>query len=94
MPISRGMKLTATNGKEMRALDVFSEAFRYLRDSFLQCIEKKYFLNLQDTDVQWVITVSDVWDDAAKYFIREAANLVRFCFTTSYRISIRLIQLK
>ena len=70
------MNLTAANGKEMAALDVFSGVFKYLRDRLLQCIEI-LSVDVEDTDIQWVITVPDDWGYTAKCFIREAATLVR-----------------
>lgn len=84
------MNLTAANGKEMSALDVLSGVFKYLRDRLLQYIAM-CLVDVEDTDIQWIITVSDDWGDAAKYLIREAANLVRYITLLHYKLRIIFI---
>lgn len=85
------MNLTAANGMEMAALDVFSGVFKCVRDRLMQYIAMRS-VDVKDTDIQWVITVSDDWSDAAKCFIREAATLVRHVkdyldyFKTNYKL--------
>ncbi|XP_048860114.1 heat shock 70 kDa protein 12A-like [Brienomyrus brachyistius] len=73
--ISRNLMITAANGKPLRALKVFSESLRYLKDHALNTIQghtsgKKFI----SSDVTWVLTVPAIWDAAAKQFMREAAT--------------------
>ncbi|KAL1268863.1 hypothetical protein QQF64_034226 [Cirrhinus molitorella] len=58
----------------MKAIKVFSESLRYLKDHALKRIEvhtqgRKYIAS----DVTWVLTVPAIWPAAAKQFMREAA---------------------
>lgn len=66
--------ITAKNGAQMKAMTVFSESLRYLKDHALDRIEKhtagKKFIA---SDVTWVLTVPAIWHAAAKQFMREAA---------------------
>ena len=38
------------------------------------------FLNLQEDDIFWVLTVPAIWDDEARQFMRKAAFLVSIHF--------------
>lgn len=58
------------------AFDVFSAAIKFLRGHLLDNIEKKD-AGVRETDIQWVLTVPAIWDDADKQFMREAAEKVR-----------------
>ncbi|KAL1268794.1 hypothetical protein QQF64_034157 [Cirrhinus molitorella] len=58
----------------MKAIKVFSESLRYLKDHALAKIEEntqgqKYIAS----DATWVLTVPAIWPAAAKQFMREAA---------------------
>ena len=65
------------SGKKMKALTVFSKAIQYLKDDLL--VEaKKAVLNVKYDDVVWVLTVPAIWNDAAKQFMREAAQMVTY----------------
>lgn len=59
------------------AFDVFSAAIKFLRDHLLEHLEERALGRVSWTDIQWVITVPAIWDDAAKQFMREAAEKVR-----------------
>jgi len=66
--------ITASNGKTMKAIKVFSESLRFLKDHALAKIgettqERKFIAS----DVTWVLTVPAIWPAAAKQFMREAA---------------------
>jgi len=65
------------SGKKMNALTVFSMAIRYLKDDLLVEV-KKALLNVKNDDVDWVLTVPAIWNDAAKQFMREAAQRVTY----------------
>ncbi|XP_043988304.1 heat shock 70 kDa protein 12A-like [Gambusia affinis] len=69
------MKIKATNGKEMKALQVFAEALKCLKEDALSYIAqhtagKKFTAS----DFTWVLTVPAIWDHSAKEFMREAAT--------------------
>ena len=65
------------SGKKMEALTVFSKAIQYLKDDLLVEV-KKAVLNVKHDDVVWVLTVPAIWNDAAKQFMREAAQMVTY----------------
>lgn len=60
------------NGNAMSALVVFSESLRYLKQSLLDEI-KNQFINIELSEIKWVITVPAIWSDPAKTFMRRAA---------------------
>ncbi|XP_003198604.1 heat shock 70 kDa protein 12A [Danio rerio] len=72
--IHRDLMITAKNGGQMKALTVFSESLRYLKDHALEKVKEnptgKTFIA---SDVTWVLTVPAIWNAAAKQFMREAA---------------------
>ena len=71
--------ITAANGKQMSALEVFSAAINFLKDHFLKNINNRNTGNKITVDVvRWVLTVPAIWDDSAKQFMREAAKKVFF----------------
>ena len=57
----------------MAALEVFSMAIKYLRDQMMSDINKALSVDLEDEDIQWVLTVPAIWTETAKRFMREAA---------------------
>ncbi|XP_026017348.1 heat shock 70 kDa protein 12A-like isoform X2 [Astatotilapia calliptera] len=63
------------NGRSMKALKVFTEALRYLKEDALKFISEdsggKQFIA---SDFTWVVTVPAIWDPSAKQFMREAAT--------------------
>ncbi|XP_015258705.1 PREDICTED: heat shock 70 kDa protein 12A-like [Cyprinodon variegatus] len=72
---TRDLTIKAANGREMKALDVFAEALRFLKDDAL----KFSSINTEGRrftadDFTWVLTVPDNWDDSAEQFMREAAS--------------------
>ncbi|XP_039463477.1 heat shock 70 kDa protein 12A-like isoform X1 [Oreochromis aureus] len=73
--LSRDVVITAANRKSMKALKVFTEALRYLKDDALRTInvntEGRKFTA---SDFTWVLTVPAIWDPSAKQFMREAAT--------------------
>lgn len=72
--IHRDLMITAKNGGQMKALTVFSESLRYLKDHALEKVkENPTGKNFTASDVTWVLTVPAIWNAAAKQFMREAA---------------------
>lgn len=66
------MMLKDINGKEMKAIDVFSKCIGYLKDHMFQSMKDK-IPDIQETDITYVLTVPAIWDDSAKQFMRKAA---------------------
>jgi len=72
--LNRETTLEVSNGKPMKALDVFTFAINYLHTKALEVIrERTGDENFDSGDVQWVLTVPEIWKPAAKQFMREAA---------------------
>ena len=63
------------NKKDMPALQVFSSAIKYLKDHLSKEVDKK-MTRFEENDIFWVLTVPAIWTDAAKKFMREAAQKV------------------
>ena len=68
--------LTATNGKTVEASVVFIAAFKELQkqaNSYLKRnkVSKKLFKKCTTQDIQWIITVPAIWNDKAKYRMRQ-----------------------
>ncbi|XP_060600487.1 heat shock 70 kDa protein 12B-like [Ruditapes philippinarum] len=58
--------------RRMFAIDIFSLSIRYLRDHFFSELQKKYS-GIEETDIQYVITIPAIWEDNGKQFMRMAA---------------------
>lgn len=66
--------LEASNGRHMKALEVFSHSINYLHKRALEVIrERTGDEHFTSRDIQWVLTVPAIWKPAAKQFMREAA---------------------
>ena len=57
----------------MPAMEVFSKALRYLGDVLLRFIHDTEVIEIEDTDIQWVLTVPAIWRPGARHFMRKAA---------------------
>ncbi|KAM9342628.1 heat shock 70 kDa protein 12A-like [Pholidichthys leucotaenia] len=73
--LSSHVMIKAANGKTMKALKVFTEALRFLKDDALNTIaENTAGRKFIASDFIWVLTVPAIWDPSAKQFMREAAT--------------------
>ncbi|CAN9512659.1 unnamed protein product [Ophioblennius macclurei] len=72
--LNSDLMITAANGKSMKALKVFTEALRYLKDSALKTINNTSGREFIASDFNWVLTVPAIWDPSAKQFMRKAAT--------------------
>ncbi|XP_060594731.1 heat shock 70 kDa protein 12A-like [Ruditapes philippinarum] len=73
--IQRNIMLEDATEKKLPAKTVFSLAIRFLKDDLLSMSKQR--LNdggLDVNDIHWVLTVPAIWNDAAKQFMREAAE--------------------
>uniref|UniRef100_A0A3Q0T8W4 Heat shock protein family A (Hsp70) member 12A.2 n=1 Tax=Amphilophus citrinellus TaxID=61819 RepID=A0A3Q0T8W4_AMPCI len=72
--ISRDVTIKAANKKSMKALKVFTEALRFLKEHTLRTIsENTAGRSFTASDFTWVLTAPVIWDPSAKQFMREAA---------------------
>ncbi|XP_035673083.1 heat shock 70 kDa protein 12B-like [Branchiostoma floridae] len=71
--ITKNTKLTARNGKRLRAMDVFAHALRFLKDKALQVMKERTSVEFTTADIQWVLTVPAIWQSSARQFMRDAA---------------------
>ncbi|KAL7668731.1 hypothetical protein ACOME3_009422 [Neoechinorhynchus agilis] len=65
--------LTASNGKQILAMQIFTYALVYFKDHALRELSEQAGVNIVSSDVKWVITVPAIWRQPAKAFMREAA---------------------
>ncbi|KAL3889658.1 hypothetical protein ACJMK2_001992 [Sinanodonta woodiana] len=69
--LSRNTVIRDVTGKEMLAMDVISAGIEFLNEKMIE--DLRHFPIIRYTDIQWVLTVPAIWDDAAKQFMRLAA---------------------
>lgn len=69
------MQLKDEKGGAMKAFHVFSSAIKFLKNKLMSSIQSRV-TNILPDDVFWVLTVPAIWTDAAKQFMREAAEEV------------------
>ena len=72
--ISRDLIIEDEMNNKFPAIDVFSMSIAYLVDSMLSECNKAVLGDITKSDVHWVLTVPAIWSDAAKQFMREAAE--------------------
>ncbi|XP_053389874.1 heat shock 70 kDa protein 12B-like [Mercenaria mercenaria] len=70
--LTREAHIYDINGNPMPAMTIFAMSIRYLKKHFLSQLDKQV-TGVQETDIQYVLTVPAIWDDRAKQFMREAA---------------------
>ncbi|XP_060588439.1 heat shock 70 kDa protein 12A-like [Ruditapes philippinarum] len=61
-------------GKKLPAMRVFSLAIDFLRKDVLDTLSRHVDTKNFESDIHWVLTVPAIWNDAAKQFMREAAQ--------------------
>ncbi|XP_053390946.1 heat shock 70 kDa protein 12B-like, partial [Mercenaria mercenaria] len=74
--LGRGMMLEDISGKKsLPAKTVFSLSIKYMKDDVMKTVQDKTFgCGTKEDEIHWVITVPAIWNDAAKQFMREAAQ--------------------
>ena len=70
------LQASAPNGRTIKSSTVFIAAFKHLQKEAKKYLKKakvtkKIFKNCQDSDIQWIITVPAIWNDAAKLQMRQ-----------------------
>lgn len=77
--VHRETKCKDENGREVKAMDVFTYSIQYLKEHLLEKIFSSHIGDkVKVTDISFVLTVPAIWDDTAKMFMREAATAVSF----------------
>ena len=75
--INRDLLIKDEMGKSLSAMKVFSLSIVYLADNMIKFGRDTISGDLSKADVDWVLTVPAIWSDAAKQFMREAAEKVQ-----------------
>ncbi|CAC5400999.1 unnamed protein product [Mytilus coruscus] len=71
--IRKDFEMTDINGKAISAKLVIKLAIQYLRKHLLDQFEERN-IGVNANDIEWVITVPAIWNDACKQFMRDAAE--------------------
>ncbi|XP_053396353.1 heat shock 70 kDa protein 12B-like [Mercenaria mercenaria] len=74
--LGRDMVLEDISGKKrLSAKTVFSLSIKYMKDDLMKMLQGRMFgCGIKEDEIQWVLTVPAIWNDAAKQFMREAAQ--------------------
>lgn len=73
--VQRDLMLEDQMEKKLSAKTVFSLSIKYLKDDLITMSKTRIADGgLQHDDIHWVLTVPAIWNDAAKQFMREAAE--------------------
>ena len=68
--------ITDEMGKPLSALTVFSLSIEFLANNMVQSCNEQINGVIKKEDVHWVLTVPAIWNEAAKQFMRHAAEKV------------------
>ncbi|CAC5403690.1 unnamed protein product [Mytilus coruscus] len=69
--------LTEERGKQMKALEIFCIAIKYLKEQMIKKLNSKFLtmkVDIKEEDIQYVLTVPAIWADQSKLFMRKAAE--------------------
>lgn len=66
-------------GKKMKALDVFCIAIKYLKDQLIRKLQSR-IKSASEDEIRFVLTVPSIWPDEAKFFMKAAAEKVKYDF--------------
>ena len=77
---TKEVKISDSTGKnEILAIKVLTQAIKYFQGLMLNTIKNKR-LNVNETNIRWVLTVPAILSDPAKQLTIEAAELVSIVF--------------
>ena len=74
--IKRDFELVDDTGKLLKAKQVFSLSIKWLREDLMLEWQTRLPGTIKDEDVHWMLTVPAIWSEAAKQFMRKAAQEV------------------
>lgn len=66
------MEVKDVTGKSVLAIEVFGFTIKALKTHLKDTLEKQE-LDIENLEIQWVLTVPAIWSDAAKQFMRKCA---------------------
>ncbi|XP_060570465.1 heat shock 70 kDa protein 12A-like [Ruditapes philippinarum] len=72
--MTRRDTLEDETGKKLPAMTVFSLSIEYLRKEIVDTLSNQIVDIFNVSEIGWVLTVPAIWNDAAKQFMREAAQ--------------------
>ncbi|CAG2215809.1 unnamed protein product [Mytilus edulis] len=72
--LARTTKISDITGKEMKAIDVFSQAIQFVRRHIQRQVKQTNAIDLKDEELYFVLTVPSTKGDAAETFIKDAAK--------------------
>ncbi|XP_060567544.1 heat shock 70 kDa protein 12A-like, partial [Ruditapes philippinarum] len=73
--IERNIMIEDASGKKLKAKTVFALSMKYHKDDLIEISKKRIADDgIRNSDIHWVLTVPAIWNDAAKQFMREAAE--------------------
>jgi molecular chaperone DnaK (HSP70) len=73
--VPRDLEIEDDKGNRLPAMKVFSACIRYLRQHMMEACNSRR-VDIEEDEMQWVLTVPAIWTDSAKQFMREAATRV------------------
>lgn len=73
--LSPETKVFDVKGKDLPAVDILSNAIKYLKDHMLN-EHKTWQTAIEEVDIFWVLTVRAMWGDPGKQFMIQAAERV------------------
>lgn len=75
--INKSFTIKDVHGREFQLQQAVSETLRYMKERLVADIKIKSGIELSSQeDILYVLTVPAIWSDAAKGFMRSAAELV------------------
>lgn len=86
---TKDLKVSDIRGRELPAVTVFAYAIKYFKDHLLHHVEWAGFGTLKNDDICWVLTVPAIWDNRAKFFMREAAIEVSIINTKNMNLNLK-----
>ncbi|XP_052779006.1 heat shock 70 kDa protein 12A-like [Mya arenaria] len=72
--LTRNSSLDDVNGRKLLARTVFALSIKYLKDDLWAVANDRIADTVLMEDIHWVLTVPAIWNNAAKQFMREAAE--------------------
>ena len=78
-------------GRPVPAMKVFGTSIRALMNHLFLAFTARG-VDIEPTDIRWVLTVPAIWSDAAKQFMRKSANLVNTIYAKLTRTGIHIIK--
>ncbi|KAK3097633.1 hypothetical protein FSP39_011566 [Pinctada imbricata] len=71
--VKNDLMLEDETGKKVNAEKVFAESIRYLKQHFLKMLNNQGKV-IDDSEIQYTLTVPAIWNDSSKQFMRNAAK--------------------